>query len=345
MSTDLPKEPFGFDPQKGSGRGKSPNAPATRTELNQRANLAWAFTICDRSVKRLLAERFENKPSFVSHLLSGETKLQAAHLEAAAEIMLLKPKEGSPSPVNLPSVYSPDIWTRDHSAFDLYLRTRQFGKYKGMSTVLEWIETVERQPCRLIDAETIVMLGVTYRSFGRPVPVYSEPAESDAVIGRRYGVLVDIPPGPVLDAVRERKAAALVVHHDRVVDTWDVVPLDVAEAKATITELPESGPAKEDPMDRFLGPSGESRSYSPCVLAGSNGGEMIEGNPGLRELYVFVFVAACMTNSIRKAMVKGTHAFDSDFGHRLRYAVEQGSNDGTVVAMRTVYEAVRLPAS
>lgn len=299
-------------------------------QRNMLRNIRLAFQLCTvKGVQRAWAEQLLLSESQVSTLLwHGQGRpVNTDHLEAAAKVSLLR---------NSPD-YNIKWWSLPPSEFDDKLRFSGFGSYAGYIPLFEFLNSVKREPCFFLHEDGLRLLFGSYRGYGQPTTPYTgAPPEARGHIGQRYGLLARLPPGNVVRAVEKGEAVALIVHRDQVNGKTTVWSIDPSRSGAI--RIVDSLKPMRDPEDN-------EESYTPCLLIGAEDGDRIEGNVGMRDVYIFLFVRDMLTNGLKDAVNKELHDPQANFLGRLEYAVRvaaQHPAGSQVVTMRFVYEA--LPA-
>ena len=298
-------------------------------------NLEWLLHHCDPTYIRgnpkfknplqnqELASEIGCRSELVSRMIRGSQVSKNYHM-GIFRYFKLNELDGCPD----------DILDWAPADFARRLRELGYGKFVGGEAPGDWLSGLTQGTGRFVPEEVLSLLlsrGDAYRGLGLEGDDIPEIPNATGVIGRRYGLALEIG-DPQVEAVRAGKAFAVLVHRDR---STKVVSVFVSNADTLIGLL-------DWVFVRSATPSGSSFALLAERERGGGGtqvGYRINGTPGRRDLFVFLFA---------KRPTLGTGwlgrdtepRLDKERSEALRAAVEDARETGAVTGTRFVYDAV-----
>lgn len=291
-------------------------------------NLDIAFDNCRLPApKKSLARAIGKDQPTVTRLLRGELPLTDKLLSIAIKTLELD-QLGEDFPV--------DSFDLPPVQFESLLRRLRYGWLQA-EPVFDWLGTFDHHACSFVPEQAVKLLLSAYRdSFGRAAPQYLEEADATGEIGRRYGILMHVEAGPVLDAVGEHRAVALIIHQDRTTQELDLIVTDPSAKRGSLEQIAAMAQPEPDPELAILDGLESATQSSPCLLAGLDGGYLISGTRGRRDVYVTVFVRSAVPASL----LEHSGPLGPNETRGLRHAVERASQKRQVQAVRFAYDAL-----
>ena len=301
------------------------------------ANLEWLLQHCDPAELRGNGNRgpLRNKElalaigcndEHVSRMVNG-TQISEQYRGAIVKYFKLNELDGCPN----------DILDWPPGDFARKLRELGYGKFVGAEAPGDWLSALTQGTGRFVPDELLSLLlsrGDAYRGLGLEGDDIREIPNATGVIGRRYGLALEIREPQVEGAVRTGKAFAVLVHRDR---STNVVSVLVTNPDTIIGVL-------DWVFVRPVAPSGPAFALlaeRECCDHGTQVGYRINGAPGRRDVFVFLFTK-------RPTLGAGWLGKDADSrldkerSEALREAVEGARKTGAVTGTRFVYDAVAL---
>jgi hypothetical protein len=291
-------------------------------------NLDIVFDYCRLPApKKTFARAIGKDQPTVTRLLTGKVLLTDKLLSIAVRTLELD-QLGEEFPID--SFEIPPV------QFESLLRRLRYGWLQA-EPVFDWLEGFDHHACSFVPEQAVRLLLVPYRdSFGRAAPQNLEEADATGQLGRRYGILMHVDAGPVLDAVRQRAAAALIIHQDRATQALDMIVTDPTAGRGSMGVVAATAPQEPDPELAILDGLEAASHSSPCLLAGNDGGYVISGVRGRRDVYVTLFVRSALSASL----LEHSGPFGPNETRALRHAVEKALQARQVQAVRFVYDAL-----
>jgi len=291
-------------------------------------NLDIVFDYCRLPApKKTLSWDIGKDQPTVSRLLRGQIPLTDKLLAIAVKTLELD-ELGEDFPI--------DSFDLPPVQFESLLRRLRYGWFQA-EPVFDWLEGFDHHACSFVPEQAVRLLLVPYRdSFGRAAPQYLDEADATGQLGRRYGILMHVDTGPVLDAVRRRDATALIIHQDRATQALDLIVTDPAVGRGSMGLVAATASREPDPELAILDGLEEGSHSCPCLLAGNDGGYVISGVRGRRDVYVTVFVR----NALPDSLLEHSGPFGPNETRALRHAVERALQSRQVQAVRFVYDAL-----
>jgi hypothetical protein len=216
------------------------------------------------------------------------------------------------------------------------LRDLGYGKFASIGAPEDWLAKLAQGTGRFVPEDLLSLLlsrADAYRSdLGLDGNDVLEIPNATGVIGRRYGLALEIREPQVEHGVRAGTAFAAIVHKDRNAANVSVIVSDAETIIGTLDWVFVRPSTPSGPAFALLA----TREHSG---GGAQLGYRIIGQPGRRDVFAFLFA---------KKPPLGAGWFGKDADPRLdktrsealRDAVEVARTTGSVTATRLVYDAV-----
>jgi len=253
---------------------------------NSAINIELLFQVYERALKKeWVANHMKKAPSYVTRLLSCQ------RLETSDELPMSEAFEFQRYGL------SPSILSWPPARFHRELLRVGYGKYRSLNQVKDWLETLPvLEAGRFVPEELLTLLTRTDSHRGLGSPGDGDIPSADGIIGQRYGLALEIEAGDVASAVQRGTAYALLVHCERHSEMLTVVVCDdswlIRPLSWLFMPLTEADPEDEDFDKKMLGRGAPivallaERQRDQVAL---RVGFEIIGNPGLRDIYLFLF--------------------------------------------------------
>jgi hypothetical protein len=250
-------------------------------------NLEQLFHVCNiRGIQcQDLAKALNKNPAKVSRLQKDQ-ELLPAEAEVVAKYF------------QFPNGLAPLDLFSSPIQFRIKLMGVGYGLYRGLKEARDWLDKLPVTPGRFVPEEFLEQLARedNYRSsLGDQTDGLRDVPSASGQLGQRYGIAVEVSGGDVADAVLQGQAHAILVHVQRDIDHATVHFSREGDAIRAVSSL-FSKPLARDP-DEYDDVE-ESETAPPAIallvnpeFAGAKKrlGFRIDGTPGLRDVYVFLF--------------------------------------------------------
>jgi hypothetical protein len=315
-------------------------------------NLAFQMTLV-QSAKSSVALEFGIHASAVSRMLNGNQVVRTDQLAVIARELGLLPQEARPGRPVKPgregvAGFTVDLFDEPPAVFAAFLIHHAFGKYEGMPQIIDWLKGIEQTGGVFVDEAVLKAVLGSYRGLGRQSAVHADVADARGDIGQRYGILIPVADGEVLEAVRRQDVIALLLHVDRVTGLVDLMQTRPGRGSGHIGIVNYLAGPPRDIDDEWLDNNAQSHlRFANCLLAevetDANGlpraGYLIEGNAGRRDIHLFLFDPSAAPTALIPWPRVERRPFTAEHGRQLQEAVVLGKAQGKALAARVVYDA------
>ena len=194
---------------------------------------------------------------------------------------------------------SPSILSWKPARFHRELLRVGYGKYRSLNQTRDWLETLPLlEAGRFVPEELLTLLARTdsHRGLGFSGDGDGDIPSAEGVIGKRYGLALEIEAGNVASAVQRGSAYVLFVHCERHSEMLTVVVCDdnwlIRPLSWLFVPLTAADPEAEDFDEERIGcgaPTVVLLAERERDQAALRIGFEIIGGPGLRDIYLFIF--------------------------------------------------------